>query len=127
MTAEEYVISLVVIIIIFAVINWTQRETKSRIRKVGRDKNSRISDLNLLYDRAKKEFLNLNVGKQIDRVIISENAGVSREAKELVFITLNPSLRKSVSKRGEFVVARYPYVPSREEMRQDFARVLNKY
>lgn len=127
MTTEKYVISLVLIIIIFAVINWTQKKPKSKIRKVRKDKNSRISDLNLLYDRAGKEFLSLEVKKFENEVVICEKSIFNKDPKNLVFITLNPSLRKSVSKRGDFVVARYPYVPSSEEMRQDFARVLNKY
>ena len=127
MTAEKYAICLVVIIIIFAVINWTQKEPKSKHRKLDIDKNSQISDLNLLFDRARKEFLNLNVRKQIDRIIIGENSGVRRESRELVFITLKPNRKKYISKRGDFLVARYPYVPIGKEMRQDFARVLNKY
>lgn len=106
---------------------WTQKDKKPKIRKVGTDKNTRLSDLNLLYDRTRKEFINLEVRKFTDKVVIRENSMFNQDPKELVFITLNPNRRKSVSKKGVFVVARYPHVPTREEMRNDFARVLNKY
>lgn len=129
MSIEELVIILIVMVLIFIAISWTQKDQKPKPRWVNdtHDKNKQISDLNLLFDRATKEFLNLNVRKHVDRIIISENVGIRRESRELVFISLKPNRKKYISKQGDFLVARYPYVPTGKEMRKDFARITNKY
>ncbi|MPW45797.1 hypothetical protein [Acinetobacter guerrae] len=127
MILEKILVVLIVLTVLSLVTWWTQRKGKPKVRRMGTDKNSRLSDLNLLYDRAKKEFISLEVRKFTDKVVISEKSLFNKNPKDLVFITLNPNRGKSVSKKGLFVVARYPHVPTREEMQKDFARVLNKY
>ncbi|MHA3103708.1 hypothetical protein [Acinetobacter sp. ANC 3791] len=91
-----------------------------------KDKNSKISDLNLLFDRAKKEFTEFNVLKRNDRIIILEREKLGQIAQELVFIRI-VSEQKIIrlGSDGKTLIARYPYVPSKEEMRQDFSQSLN--
>lgn len=93
-----------------------------------KDKNSKISDLNLLFDRAKKEFTEFNVLKRNDRIIILEREKLGQIAQELVFIRI-VSEQKIIrlGSDGKILIARYPYVPSKEEMRQDFSQSLNQY
>lgn len=90
------------------------------------DKNSKISDLNLLFDRAKKEFAEFNVLKRNDRIVILEREKLGQKAQELVFIRI-ASEQKIIrlGSDGKTLIARYPYVPSKEEMRQDFSQSLN--
>ena len=121
---ENLIIVFLVVGILSLITWWTQ---KPRKQKVFKDKNSKISDLNLLYDRTKKGFSEFTVLKRHDKVMICEIAKLRGEPRELVYIRLVTG-RKSVrmSSDGKYLIARYPHVPTKEEMRKDFAPMLNK-
>lgn len=121
---ENLLIIALVVGILTLVTWWTQKPKKLKVLK---DKNAKISDLNLLYDRTQKSFSEYTVLKRHDKVIICEIAKLRGEPKELVFIRL-VSERKLVrlSSNGKHLIARYPHVPTKEEMRKDFAQVLNQ-
>lgn len=121
----ELVITILILLLVISGMKWrTKQPVKSRKSK---NKNVRISNLNLTFDRAKKEFLELNVSKRHDRIVICEIEKLGGKSKELIFIRL-VSEPKTVrlSTDGRYLIARYPYVPTKEEMRNDFSIMLNK-
>lgn len=122
---ENLIFGSLVVLIYFGI--QITRTSKKKEKILSYNHNQRVSNLNLTFDRCKKEFLNLNVEKINDQITISEYPKLKSKARTLVFITLNPQKAKSISTSGDFVVARYPYPPSKEDMRKDFARVINQY
>lgn len=122
---ENLIVGSLVVLICFGI--QITRTSKKKEKRLSYNHNQRVSNLNLIFDRCKKEFLNLNVEKINDQITISEYPKLKSKAITLVFITLNPQKAKSISRSGDFVVARYPYPPSKEDMRKDLARVINQY
>lgn len=79
-----------------------------------------------LKNEAQKAFPRLKIKERNGQILICE-IDHRGEFNELVFIKLNSSSQKRVENKGRFLVASYPYVPSRREMQKDFGFLLNKY
>lgn len=108
---ESIIVGIIVILIYFGFRRSQRYKKENKI--IMHNKNQKISDLNLTFDRCKKEFLSLDVNKINDQIIINEYPKLKSQARTLVFITLNPQKAKSISRSGDFVVARYPHPPSK--------------
>jgi FtsZ-interacting cell division protein ZipA len=122
---ENILIVLAVLAILSLVTWWTQKPEEPKFK---RDKNVKISDLNLLFDRARSEFSEYTVFKRHDKVLICEISKLRGEPRELVFIRLvSESKSVRISSDGKHLIARYPHVPTKQEMRKDFAQMLNKH
>ncbi|QIO05626.1 hypothetical protein [Acinetobacter shaoyimingii] len=65
--------------------------------------------------------------KYNNQIVIREHARFNATPKDLVYVTLDSTKPKSLSKSGAFIVAWYPAPPTKQEMRSDFASVLNQY
>ena len=116
-----------VLIIVFLISKGLRKPDKPKLKLIS-DKNGRASELNLLFDRAKKEFLGYEVIKKEGKVVIRELTKLRGTPKELVFIRItNEAKSVRVSTDGKQLIARYPDVPSKEEMRNDFLKFLNKF
>lgn len=116
-----------VLVILFLVSKVLRKPEKPKLKLIS-DKNERASELNLLFDRAKKEFLGYEVIKKEGKVVIRELTKLRGTPKELVFIRItNEGKSVRVSTDGKQLIARYPDVPSKEEMRNDFLNFLNKF
>ena len=98
-----------------------------RVRPSKEERNEQVSNLNLTWDRARKEFLELSVLKRHDKVLICEISKLRGEPEERVFIRINNRKPKSVRSNGQYLVATYPKAPTKEEMRKDFSSVLKRY
>lgn len=120
---DKFLIIFLVLITAILLIWWTQtKPNNSKKRFVYREKeyrNKKISDLNLTFDRAKKEFTGYLVINKLDKILVYEQ-GARFESKEVMIIRLDHKLPKSLILKENILQARYPYPPSKEEMRNDF-------
>lgn len=129
----NFALFIALVAILLAIFFWFLNRDKNIGKKTGNkhkfknleEKNAFISDINKLWDLVRKEFSEMHVLNRQDKVLICEIAKLRGEPRERVIIRIDKSNEKKLVMRDEYMVASYPYVPSKQEMRKDFAPVLN--
>lgn len=95
------------------------KKQHANVQLAFQNKNTAISTFNLLYDHCKKEFLEYNIQKNNQKILIKSKLLNDHKESIIAEISLNKDKPKYKARHNGIILIRYPNVPTRQQLRED--------